>query len=371
MERAASPPGAAPGFLTVSGAEKTFGAARVLDGVDLSMARGEFVSLLGPSGCGKTTLLRIVAGLMAPDRGRVVLDGQDITRRPPHKRDVGVVFQSYALFPHLDVRANVAFGLKARGVPAARIGPAVERLLSLVRMEAYADRSVKALSGGQQQRVAVARALVVGPKLLLLDEPFSALDRKLREAMQIDLKRILREVGTTAVFVTHDQDEALAMSDRIAVMAGGRIEHLGTPEEIYERPATAFAFSFVGLSTRLPGHVSAAAGGEVVVDTAVGQVRAKANFLPGSPVLVGVRPERMVVGNALANRIVAPLADVVFKGARVQLLFHAPEGAEIVVEAAHLPPGAASGYESILSFAVEDTLVYPAPDALPDLGVAA
>lgn len=362
-------------FLAISGAEKTFGPARVLDGVDLSVARGEFVSLLGPSGCGKTTLLRIVAGLMRPDRGRVLLDGEDITRRPPHKRDVGVVFQNYALFPHLDVRANVAFGLKARGAPASAIGPAVARHLDLVRMGALADRSVKALSGGQQQRVAVARALVVEPKLILLDEPFSALDRKLREAMQIDLKRILREVGTTAIFVTHDQDEALAMSDRIAVMSGGRIEQLGTPAEIYNHPATPFALGFVGLSTRLPGRVIACSGGEIVVATAFGPVRARANFLPGSPVLVAVRPERIAINGPGENRISAPLADAVFKGARVQLHFAAGEGAEVQAEVPEMPAGAAPGTRLDLAFAVEDTLAYPLPQdmegALPPLEAAA
>ncbi|WP_127090499.1 ABC transporter ATP-binding protein [Aquabacter cavernae] len=355
-----APTGAA-GFLNVSAAEKTFGAARVLDGVDLSVARGEFISLLGPSGCGKTTLLRIVAGLMRPDRGRVVLDGQDITTRPPHKRDVGVVFQNYALFPHLDVRANVAFGLKARGAPADTIASAVSRQLELVRMSALADRSIKALSGGQQQRVAVARALAVEPKLLLLDEPFSALDRKLREAMQVDLKRILRDVGTTAIFVTHDQDEALAMSDRIAVMSGGRIEQLGTPAEIYDRPATAFALGFVGLSTRLPGRVTQADGDEVVVSTAFGPVRGLGRFLPGSPVLVGVRPERMALDGRGENVVRATLVDAVFKGARVQLHFHAPEGAEVQVEAPSLPAGVAPGGEMTLSFAAADTRVYPLP----------
>ncbi len=364
------PPAGAAGFLEISGAEKTFGPARVLDGVDLSVARGEFISLLGPSGCGKTTLLRIVAGLMKPDRGGVVLDGEDITRRPPHKRDVGVVFQNYALFPHLDVRANVAFGLKARGLPASAVGPAVSRHLDLVRLGALADRSVKALSGGQQQRVAVARALVVEPKLMLLDEPFSALDRKLREAMQIDLKRILREVGTTAIFVTHDQDEALAMSDRIAVMSGGRIEQLGTPAEIYNRPATPFALGFVGLSTRLPGRVLACEDGEILVETAFGPLRARASFLPGSPVLVAVRPERVSIGGAGENRIAAPLADAVFKGARVQLHFAAPEGAEVQAEVADLPAGAAPGSVLDLAFGLDDTLVYPLPQeleaALPD-----
>jgi putative spermidine/putrescine transport system ATP-binding protein len=351
------------GFLSVAGAAKTFGAATVLDGVDLSVSRGEFVSLLGPSGCGKTTLLRIVAGLMAPDQGKVALDGEDITRRPPHRRDISVVFQNYALFPHLSVAENVAFGLKARGAARDEIAPAVAKYLGLVQMSAFAGRSIKALSGGQQQRVAVARALAVGPKLLLLDEPFSALDRKLREAMQIDLKRILRDVGTTAIFVTHDQDEALTMSDRIAVMYSGRIEQLGTPAEIYHQPATPFALGFVGLSTRLPGKVTEAAGGMVTVETAAGPLRARANFLPGSPVLLGIRPERMVIGHEKANRIAAPLADAAFQGARVQLHFHAPEDSQILVETPVLPADAGPGTVLKLSWDVEDTLVYPAPDS--------
>ena len=247
-------------FLDVAGAEKSFGAATVLGGVDLGVAKGEFVSLLGPSGCGKTTLLRIVAGLLGVDRGTVKLDGQDITALPPHKRDVGVVFQNYALFPHLTVAENVAFGLKARGRGAGETREAVARFLDLVHLADFADRSVRALSGGQQQRVAVARALAVRPKLLLLDEPFSALDRKLRETMQIDLRRLLRELGTTSVFVTHDQDEALTMSDRIAVMNRGAIEQFDTPEAIYRRPATAFALEFVGLSSRLAGTVVGSRG---------------------------------------------------------------------------------------------------------------
>ncbi|MBX3501520.1 MAG: ABC transporter ATP-binding protein [Alphaproteobacteria bacterium] len=353
----------APGFLSITGAAKTFGAATVLDGVDLSVSRGEFISLLGPSGCGKTTLLRIVAGLMTPERGRVDLDGEDITRRPPHRRDVSVVFQNYALFPHLSVAENVAFGLKAHGARREDIAPSVARFLDLVQMGAFASRSVKGLSGGQQQRVAVARALVVGPKLLLLDEPFSALDRKLREAMQIDLKRLLRDVGTTAIFVTHDQDEALTMSDRIAVMHAGRIEQLDTPAAIYERPATPFALDFVGLSTRLGGRVAQAANGMVVVDTEIGPVRGRANFLPGSPVLVGVRPERIAIGETRENRITASLRDVAFQGARVQLHFDAPADGRILAEAPSLPAAAGPGTTMTLSWSVEDTLVYPAAQA--------
>jgi putative spermidine/putrescine transport system ATP-binding protein len=352
-------------FLDIAGAEKGFGATRVLGGVDLAVARGEFVSLLGPSGCGKTTLLRIVAGLLRPDRGQVRLDGEEITRRPPHRRDVGVVFQSYALFPHLNVAENVAFGLRARGTARSAISAAVERFLALVQLGHLADRPVSALSGGQQQRVAVARALAVRPKLLLLDEPFSALDRKLREGMQIELRRLLRELGTTAIFVTHDQEEALTMSDRVAVMHGGDIEHLGTPEAVYRRPATPFALEFVGLSSRLTGHVTGSAGGVVTVETPLGLVRGPGSFLPGSRVLLGVRPERIQIGEGTAgNAVRAALTDIVFQGARVQMHFAGEQGLPLLAEASELPPGGLHpGAELPLRWAVEDTLVYPAARA--------
>jgi putative spermidine/putrescine transport system ATP-binding protein len=352
-------------FLDVRRAAKAFGGTMVLDGVDLGVAPGEFVSLLGPSGCGKTTLLRIVAGLLSADSGSIVLDGEDISAKPPHHRGVGVVFQSYALFPHLTVAENVAFGLEARGAPREEIRATVSRHLELIHMEAFADRSVRALSGGQQQRVAVARALAVKPKLMLLDEPFSALDRKLRETMQIELKRLLREVGTTAIFVTHDQDEALMMSDRIAVMNRGRIEQLADPDTIYKKPETPFALEFVGLSTRIPGTVVETTGeGEVAIDTAAGRIRAPGRFVAGSPVLVAVRPELMAFGeNADENTIRARLTDVVFQGSRVQAHFEAPADMPIQIESvAGLPAGTAPGATLALSWRVADTLLYPMPD---------
>jgi putative spermidine/putrescine transport system ATP-binding protein len=349
-------------FLDVAGAEKSFGAAAVLGGVDLGVAKGEFVSLLGPSGCGKTTLLRIVAGLLGVDRGTVRLDGEDITARPPHRRDVGVVFQNYALFPHLTVAENVAFGLKARRRAAVETRGAVKRVLDLVHLSDFADRSVRALSGGQQQRVAVARALAVQPKLLLLDEPFSALDRKLRETMQIELRRLLRELGTTSVFVTHDQDEALTMSDRVAVMNRGAIEQFDTPEAIYRRPATAFALEFVGLSTRLAGKVVGTEDGLVTIETAFGRLVAPGRFVTGTPVLLAVRPERITVEPAGDYALKARLRDAVFQGAKVQLHFETREGDQLMAETADLPHGLPSpGSEMKLGWAVADTLVYPAP----------
>jgi putative spermidine/putrescine transport system ATP-binding protein len=352
-----------PDFLTIAGAAKSFGVARVLDNVDLTVKRAEFVSLLGPSGCGKTTLLRIVAGLLTPDAGTVRLDGADITRQPPHHRDVGVVFQNYALFPHLTVAENVAFGLEARRAPREETGAAVARFLDLVHMGDFADRSVRVLSGGQQQRVAVARALAVRPKLLLLDEPFSALDRKLREVMQIELKRLLRELSTTAVFVTHDQDEALMMSDRIAVMNRGTIEQLADPATVYHRPATAFVLGFVGLSTRISGEVLAASGGEVVIATQHGKLRAAGALSSGTKAFVAVRPERIRLGAGGSddNELELALRDVVFQGSKVQFHFNAADGDQVIVEAAQLPGlPLAPGAPVKLSFAAADALAFPA-----------
>ena len=347
--------------LSVRRVSKRFGATPVLTDIDLRMARGELVTLLGPSGCGKTTLLRVIAGLIHPDSGVLELAGQDITRLPPYRRNVGVVFQNYALFPHLDVAGNVAFGLKLRKLPKAEIDAAVRRALELVHLGTLADRPVRALSGGQQQRVALARAIAVEPSVILFDEALSALDRKLRETMQGELRRLLRQIGATAIFVTHDQEEALTMSDRVAVMHRGRIDQLADPRTLYDRPATAFALSFVGQSLRLPGTVVAADGDGSMVETAVGQVRAPRRFLPGSPVIVATRPEHVRLAEG-ENTLHGIVIGVTFQGSRS--LVEIDAGGTVLT--AELPGRQAlpdSGTPVSFGWPVAETLLFPAEEA--------
>ena len=299
--------------VALEGATKRYGAVRALDAIDLTVHEGEMLALLGPSGCGKTTTLNVMAGFVEPDAGRVVLDGRDVTRQPAWRRGLGVVFQSYALFPHMSVAENVAFGLRERGVAHGDIRARVREALTLVRLPDSGDLTPAQLSGGMQQRVALARALVIRPRVLLLDEPLAALDRKLREEMRAELKDIQRAVGITTVFVTHDQHEALGLSDRIAVMNAGRIEQLGDPREVYERPATRFVADFVGASTALEGrvvdeHTVLLTGGQRV---AVRLSRAPA---PGATIRLLVRPERVVLGGAGPNTFRARIAGVMFLG---------------------------------------------------------
>jgi putative spermidine/putrescine transport system ATP-binding protein len=357
----------AGGDLAVAGVSKRFGTTTVLENLSLSVAAGEFVSLLGPSGCGKTTLLRLVAGLAAADAGRITLGGQDITTMPAHRRRVGVVFQNYALFPHLNVFGNVAFGLRAHGIRQdmqARVADA----LRLVRMEAFATRAVSALSGGQQQRVAVARAIAVQPKLLLLDEPFSALDRKLRETMQVEMKQLLRRLGITAIFVTHDQEEALVMSDRVAVMNAGRIEQLDTPRALYEHPASLYVVDFIGQSARLSATVEAVEGGRLLrLASPVGTLLAPGRFVRGADVVATIRPEAIHLGAAPdgANQVRARVAELMFLGARTVLHCVVEGGAEedrLMVELARLPdPAPTPGEVVSLWFRPEDVAVFPGP----------
>ncbi|MCC5999853.1 MAG: ABC transporter ATP-binding protein [Pararhodobacter sp.] len=348
-------------YLDVVAVRKSFKGVTVMDGMNFRVARGELVSLLGPSGCGKTTLLRIVAGLMQADDGSVILAGRNISSLPPHKRNISVVFQNYALFPHLSVAENVAFGLRARGMSKADAVQPVREALALVRMQDFADRSIGGLSGGQQQRIAVARALVVRPDLLLLDEPFSALDRKLRETMQVELKSLLRDRGITGIFVTHDQEEAMGVSDRIAVMNAGRIEQFADPSTLYASPATPFVMDFVGLSTRLSGRVTGQEGARVVVETALGTLRAPGGLATGTPVLIGVRPELIrLEGGAGMNRVDLVLEDVAILGSKTMLQGRPDGGDRLLCELAGIRNGKARGDAISFHWAVEDTLIYDA-----------
>jgi putative spermidine/putrescine transport system ATP-binding protein len=351
---------AAP-HLVVRSVSKRYGSTTVLDHIDLTVRRGELVTLLGPSGCGKTTLLRTIAGLAQPDSGKVELAGRDITSVPPHRRNVGVVFQSYALFPHLTVAGNVAFGLKVRGASKREIDAAVERALSLVKLGHLGGRRIPALSGGQQQRVALARAIAVEPDVLLFDEALSALDRKLREEMQIELRRLLQELKATAIFVTHDQDEALTMSDRVAVMNRGRIEQLAEPRELYMRPTSLFALDFVGLSTRISGTVRAANSGKVDVETSVGCLTALGNFQAGSPVIVAARPEQLRIGGGTeVNSVSGRVRSVVFQGSRTLVEVDAGPGESLLAELSERDGAIPRVHDEIrLSWPVAETFAFP------------
>ena len=307
---------------------KAFGqganAVRALDDVSLDIRRGEFFTLLGPSGCGKTTLLRLIAGFEMPTDGTILLDGTDITTLPPNRRPVNTVFQSYALFPHLTVAQNIAFGLEMLGRPASEVKSRTAAMLTLVKLESMATRKTSQLSGGQQQRVALARALAPQPKVLLLDEPLSALDLKLRKDMQIELKRLQTETGITFVFVTHDQEEALTMSDRIGVMSNGKLQQVGTPRDIYIHPVNRFVASFIGETNFLagqavPGGVRLASGTVVEAPAATGSVT------------LAVRPEQVrLVAASDAGAIPATVAGAVYFGTDTHVHLALSDGAEVV-----------------------------------------
>jgi spermidine/putrescine transport system ATP-binding protein len=323
------------------GVTKQFGATVAVDDVTLEIRRGEFFSLLGPSGCGKTTSLRMVAGFEEPDRGRVELTGHDIVGVPPYKRNVNTVFQSYALFPHLTVADNVAFGLRRKKLPKHQIRDRVRHYLELVELPAYDDRRPSQLSGGQQQRVALARALVNEPAVLLLDEPLGALDLKLRKQMQLELMRIQREVGVTFVYVTHDQEEALVMSDRLAVMSQGRVEQIGCPEDIYERPETRFVAGFIGTSNIIEAEVAGRAGDLLRLESAPGDrllvtLPESRSLRAGEKLAFTVRPEKLRVApetDPVPDRcctVAGTVADVVYQGVSTQLVVRTDEDATLV-----------------------------------------
>jgi spermidine/putrescine transport system ATP-binding protein len=297
-----------PAAVQLRAVTKRFGDQLAVDGVTLAIAPGEFFSLLGPSGCGKTTSLRILAGFEAPDEGSVLLNGVEITARPAHRREIGMVFQNYALFPHLSVLENVAFPLRLRRIEPEEIRRRVSHALEMVRLPGLAGRMPAQLSGGQQQRVALARALVFRPSVVLLDEPLGALDLKLRKAMQLELKTLQREIGLTFVYVTHDQEEALTMSDRIAVMDRGSVLQVADPRTIYERPASRFVADFIGVSNFLSGRVREAGVEAVIELDGGGVVRAErpAQVAAGQAVTLAVRPERMRLERAAAEAVPGP-----------------------------------------------------------------
>jgi len=281
---------------------RRFGATAAVNSVSLSVRRGEFLTLLGPSGCGKTTLLRMIAGFELPDSGRIFLCGRDVTLLAPNQRDVTTVFQHYALFPHMSVFENVAFGLARRRVKREEIRRRVAVALEMVQLGELADRQPSELSGGQQQRVALARSLVVEPRVLLLDEPLAALDLKLRKQMQVELKGLQRRLGISFIYVTHDQEEALTMSDRIVVMNAGRIEQIGQADDIYERPLTEFVAGFIGVSNIIEGTVETITGDIGIVRTGAAMVRAVGNGLnPGERVRLLIRPEKITISTEIAN----------------------------------------------------------------------
>jgi putative spermidine/putrescine transport system ATP-binding protein len=321
--------GASPGerpALVVRGLRKSFGDATAVDGVDLEVRRGEFVTLLGPSGSGKTTTLRMVAGFMAPSGGSIEIDGSDMTRVPPYRRDVGMVFQNYALFPHMTAAQNIAFPLQMRRIARPEVNRRVADALALVKLEKFGDRYPRQLSGGQQQRIALARAVVFEPQLLLMDEPLGALDRKLREALQLEILHVSRQLGATVLYVTHDQEEALVMSDRIAIFSAGRIEQLGSGEDLYDRPVSLFVADFIGESNILRGRYEGDDSGTGWVARGTWRWRVSAAAAQRSALATGaaaalvVRPERIriVAGDAGvpdgANAVEATVVDALYLG---------------------------------------------------------
>jgi spermidine/putrescine ABC transporter ATP-binding subunit len=314
----------------LDGIHKRFGDAIALQDVSLPIRRGELMTLLGPSGCGKTTLLNLVAGFLVPDSGEIAIDGERVTDVPPHERQIGMVFQSYALFPHMDVAANIGYGLRMRRLPRTEIAARVADALALVKLTGLEDRRPKQLSGGQQQRVALARALIVRPKVLLLDEPFSALDKSLRASMQVEVKEIQRKLGVTTIFVTHDQSEALSLSDRIAVMSEGRIRQCATPDEVYRRPADRFVASFVGDVNVLHARLERVEGARAIVALGAARIAVPATTLgtlaAGAPVDLFVRPEQLRpvdAGEPVATLGIA--AAHVYQGGHVDLYVDVPE----------------------------------------------
>jgi len=351
------------------GVEKAYGQFVAVDRLDLVVNDGEFLTLLGPSGCGKSTTLRLIAGFVEPTAGQIFIADEDVTGLPPQKRSIGMVFQDYALFPHLTIADNIGFGLRERGVPRKERVARVAELLALVRLEDLGKRYPGQLSGGQQQRVALARALAFPPRVLLMDEPLGALDLKLREAMQEEIKRIHTELGVTTVYVTHDQAEAIYLSDRIAVMNGGRIEQIGGPQEIYQSPISRFAADFIGKINFLEARVQSVQSGSAIVEIAGHEIRAAAAnpyLQPGESVTIAIRPENLAIHEVVAeadtsrNRVSAQLLSRSFSGNLVHAKLALRDGGELLVEVRptqSLPP---DGSTVEVDWAAADTIILKA-----------
>ncbi|GLQ11907.1 ABC transporter ATP-binding protein [Devosia yakushimensis] len=339
--------------LIVESLTKTYpgSTASSVDHVDFNLQKGEMLALLGPSGCGKTTILRMVAGLIAPTSGRILLEGRDIAQLPVYRRNMGMVFQSYALFPHMNVAENVAFGLEMRGIPKSERAERVERALDLVKLSGYGERRITQLSGGQQQRCAIARSLVIEPDLLLLDEPLSNLDAKLREEMRDEIRDIQARTGVTSIFVTHDQDEALSMADRMAVMSAGRIEQIGTPREVFDRPATEFVAGFIGAGNFFAG--TASGNGEADIP-GLGRLTFSQSAAAGTPVRLLVRPHRILLGHQGTNHFTGTVEHLVYRGQILTLTVKVGERtiiADLPTHAGKLP---VTGETIALSIAPDD-----------------
>ena len=346
-------------LIEILGVSKRFGDAQVLHNIDLYIRKREFVTLLGPSGCGKTTMLRIIGGFEMPSEGKVFFEGKDITDVPPYRRRVNTVFQKYALFTHLDVFDNIAFGLKLRKLPKAEIEKRVKRMLKLVKMEGYEKRAVESLSGGQQQRIAIARALVNEPEVLLLDEPLGALDLKLRKEMELELKSMQQELGITFLYVTHDQEEALTMSDTIVVMNGGRIQQIGDPKRIYDEPKNAFVADFIGQSNLLTG---------VMLEDGTVMMAGKAfecvdeGFGTNEVVDVVVRPEDIMVVGTDVGMLEGIVESVLFKGVHYEMIVSTGEARWKVHSTSMQPSGSQVGL-TIVPYNIHIMRREPAPAA--------
>jgi spermidine/putrescine transport system ATP-binding protein len=343
------------GAVSLDDVSKTYGDVVALDHVSIDVRPGEFMTLLGPSGCGKTTLLRLLAGFEAPDGGRILISGTDVAGQPPYERPVNTVFQHYALFPHRTVAGNVAFGLESRGLSRSLIAEKVGRALDTVRLGGLGERRIDQLSGGQRQRVALARAVVLEPDVLLLDEPMGALDLKLRKEMQVEVKNLQERLQTTFVFVTHDQEEALIMADRIAVMNHGRIEQLDRTEALYERPRTRFAADFLGVRNLIEAEVAGVDDGLVTLRTAGGlllRARDDGGYRPGASALVGIRPERMRLDAAVDgdNAVSGLLDDEISRGDRTDWRVRAGDLILTVAEAAGQIRERRRGEPAVVSF---------------------